>query len=120
MPWSLSGWLVRGGMKPCCVRGSCCSVQVVTGLQSLLQHADLAGSRPAPAADTDNVDAAPEHRHKRPRTLHQDRGQPPARSLLPIYGLTPKELLASLGKTGASAACPPAPGEGHESDAMLA
>ena len=77
---------------------------MLTGLQSLLQHADSAGNKSASQADKDSVDATPEHRHKRPRTLYQDGGQPPARTLLPIYGLTPKELLASLGKTGASIA----------------
>ncbi len=75
-------------------------MQVVTGLQSLLQHADSAGSKSVPAGDDNDAGAIAGHRHKRRRTLYQDRCQPPARALLAIYRMTPKELLASLGKAG--------------------
>ena len=90
----------------------------MTGLQSLLQHADSAGSKLVLSAEGD-ADTISEHRHKRPRTLYQERCQPPARSLQPIYRQTPQELLASLGKTGASTACQPNTRKGLELDVLL-
>ena len=77
--------------------------QVVTGLQSLLEHADSAGKRSSHSAGQEAGLSTPQHKSCRDRTLYQQRCQPAPRALQPIYGMPLKQQLDSYRKTGARA-----------------